>query len=361
MRIARYDIPSAIAPPESMMLKKRHAHRHRVLTIAAGVTVFVVAVLLIRTLRLPTPSRSRPAGTGVDGTIVVFHAGSLTRPFQELAEAYKARHPRARVLLEAAGSRHCARKIIDLNRRADVFGSADYRVVENLLIPEHARFNIHFAVNEMVIAFTDHSRRHSEITQNNWHEVLLDSEVRFGRSDPNSDPCGYRTEMVFQLAEQHLEQIGLADRLTSKHGETFIRPKETDLLALLEAGEIDYLPIYRSVALQRGLRFVPLAPEVNLGDPAQASRYRSARVTVTGKTPGSFIDLVGEPIVYSLTIPTDAPNPVGAVEFIALALGPEGRSVFEENGQRPIVSPRVTGAEALPEKLLGMLPDGVSR
>jgi len=178
--------------------------------------------------------------------------------------------------------------------------------VENLLFPEYARFNIHFAVNEMVIAFSDRSRRQEEITQDNWHEVLLDREVRFGRSDPNSDPCGYRTEMVFQLAELHLGQTGLAERLTSKHGRIFIRPKETDLLALLEAGEIDYLPIYRSVALQHGLRFVELAPEVNLGDPAQVSQYRSARVTVTGKTPGSSLTLVGEPIVYSMTIPTSS-------------------------------------------------------
>ena len=331
--------------------------RRRLPRLAVGLMILVIAVFLALAFQFPLFPEKTPASSGVDGTIVILHAGSLSRPFQELAAIYQSRHPRSKLLLEAAGSRQCARKIADLGRRADVFGSADYKVVENLLVPEHARFNIHFAVNEMVIAFNDRSRRRPEITADNWHEILLDPQIRFGRSDPNSDPCGYRTEMVFQLVEHHQGEVGLAERLSKKHDRTYIRPKETDLLALLEAGEIDYLPIYRSVAEQHGLRFVRLAPEVNLGDPEHAALYRTARVTVTGKTPGSLIELVGEPIVYSLTIPTDAPNSGGAVEFLSLALGPDGRSVFEKCGQRPIIPPRVTGGEALPEGLLGVLPD----
>lgn len=329
--------------------------RRRFSKLAVGLMIIVISLFVVRAFRLPIFSSRKPAAAGIDGTLVIFHAGSLSQPFQELAARYKTLHPRAKVLLEAAGSRQCARKIRDLGQRADVFGSADYRVVENLLVPEHARFNIHFAVNEMVIAYNDESLQHLEITGDNWHGVLSDPEVRFGRADPNSDPCGYRTEMVFLLAERYFRDAGLANKLKEKHGGTFIRPKETDLLALLEAGEIDYLPIYRSVAEQHGLRFVRLPPEVNLSDPAHTSLYQTARVTVTGKTPGSRLELVGEPIVYSLTIPTNAANPAGAEEFIALALSREGREIFAENGQAPIVPPRVTGREALPIRLLAML------
>ena len=49
-----------------------------------------------------------------------------------------------------------------------------------------------------------------------------------------------------------------------QHGGKFIRPKETDLLALLEAGEIDYLFIYRSVAQQHGLKMILLDDAMNL-------------------------------------------------------------------------------------------------
>ena len=336
------------------LMLMRLTHR-RFPQLVVGLMIIVISLVIVRTFRHQIFSRREPSATGVDGTLVIFHAGSLSQPFHELAALYEKRHPRAKVLLEAAGSRQCARKIRDLGQRADVFGSADYKVVENLLMPEFARFNIHFAVNEMVIAYNDDSLRHQEITVDNWPEVLADPEVRFGRADPNSDPCGYRTEIVFQLAERHFRNHDLANRLREKHGNIYIRPKETDLLALLEAGEIDYLPIYRSVAEQHGLLFVRLPSEVNLSDPKHTSIYQTARVTVTGKTPGSSLELTGEPIVYSLTIPTDAPNPSGAEEFVALALGRKGREIFERNGQAPIVPPRVTGGQAMPNRLVHML------
>jgi molybdate/tungstate transport system substrate-binding protein len=170
--------------------------------------------------------------------------------------------------------------------------------------------------------------------------------------------------MMFQLAERHLAEAGLAARLAAKHGRTFIRPKETDLLALLEAGEIDYLPIYRSVAVQHRLSFVALPPEINLGDPARAVAYREAKVEVSGKKPGTRTTLLGEPIVYSVTIPSNAPNPSGAQAFVAFLLSPEGRALVERSGQPPVLPPVVTGREALPPllaRLLGPASGGQGR
>jgi molybdate/tungstate transport system substrate-binding protein len=183
---------------------------------------------------------------------MVFHAGSLAVPFKEVARAFNQVYPEVRVLLEAAGSRASARKISDLHREADVFASADHTVINTLLIPEHARWNIRFAANEMVIAYTDHSRRAGEISGDNWYRILLDKNVAYGRSDPNTDPCGYRTVLSSRLAEIHYTEPGLSERLLEKD-RRHIRPKETDLLALLEVGEIDYFFIYRSVARQHGL------------------------------------------------------------------------------------------------------------
>lgn len=47
--------------------------------------------------------------------------------------------------MEAAGSRDCARKIRDLKRPCDVLASADYLVIEQLLVPDYADWNICFA------------------------------------------------------------------------------------------------------------------------------------------------------------------------------------------------------------------------
>ncbi|MCK5175915.1 MAG: substrate-binding domain-containing protein, partial [Planctomycetes bacterium] len=164
--------------------------------------------------------------------LIIFHAGSLSVPFQEISQVFQENNADIIVKAEAAGSRACARKICDLGRQCDIMASADYKVVENLLIPEYADFNIRFALNEMAIAFTENSGFSDNISANNWYEILLKDEVAFARSDPNLDPCGYRTLMLFQLAEKFYNVSGLAQNLYKKN--KYIRPKETDMLALLE-------------------------------------------------------------------------------------------------------------------------------
>jgi len=269
-------------------------------------------------------------------TLTIFHAGSLSMPFREVSRLFMQRHPGVAVRAEAAGSRDTARKVSDLHRSCDVLGSADYKVVDNLLRPAHARFNIRFAANEMVIAYTDHSRGRGTLSKSNWYEILLQKEVAFGRSDPNRDPCGYRTEMLFKLAEEHYGQPGLCLRLARKDGQRFIRPKETDLLALLQAGEIDYLFIYRSVAVQHGLEVLRLPDAINLSSPGMAERYHKARVKVTGRKPGQLITRRGEPIVYSVTIPLAARERPLAEAYLKLLLSTEGQALMSRNGQTPI-------------------------
>ena len=283
--------------------------------------------------------------------LTVFHAGSLSVPLQEVSALFRQEHPDIIVRAEAAGSRDCARKISELGRQCDVMASADYVVVSNLLMPAHADFNIRFAFNEMAIAYTPRSRLGSEITSENWHQVLLTDGVAFGRADPDRDPCGYRTLMVFQLAENQCAIPDLAQRLSAKDGKRYIRPKETDLLALLEAGEIDYLFIYRSVAAQHGLKVVTLSDKVSLGSPALAPLYAQASVRVTGKEVGTFITRKGEPMVYSVTIPRNARNRQAAEAWVALLLSPKGRAIMERNGQPCATPPTADGFDKLPDSL----------
>jgi molybdate/tungstate transport system substrate-binding protein len=260
-------------------------------------------------------------------------------------------HPDIIVKAEASGSRNCARKVSDLGLKCDILASADYRVISNMLIPDHADFNIHFALNEMAIAYTKKSRFSNEITPENWPEILLKEKVAFGRSDPDIDPCGYRSLMTFQLAEKHYQIPGLAQKLSQKDSGKYIRPKETDLLALLEAGEIDYLFIYRSVAAQHGLEIMLLPDEINLKSPVHSTLYNTASVKVSGKKPGEFITRTGEPMVYSVTIPKDPPNQKAAEEFIELLLSPRGQAVMEKNGQ-PCITPLIAdGFDFLPENI----------
>ncbi len=283
--------------------------------------------------------------------LIIFHAGSLSVPLREVSALFMKENPDVSVKAEAAGSRHCARKITELGRSCDILASADYKVIDNLIIPGYADYNISFAMNEMVIAYNENSQFDDIVNANNWYEILLRRAVAFGRSDPDSDPCGYRTLMVFQLAEKFYGFRNLADKLTAKDGLKYVRPKETDLLVLLEAGQIDYVVIYRSVAMQHGLKMIYLPDQINLKSSQFEDLYDTARVKITGKKPGEFILRKGQQMIYSVTIPKNAENREIAEKWLQLLLSPRGQAIMKKNGQ-PVITPAlVDGFDDLPENI----------
>jgi molybdate/tungstate transport system substrate-binding protein len=297
-----------------------------------------------------SPATPEPAAE-LQGKIIIFHAGSLTVPLEALTEAFRSEHPEVTFETEASGSNDAARKISELGREADIMMSADYTVIDKLLIPDWADWNIRFARNTMVIAYTDQSQYADEISAENWYEVLARDGVISGHSEPDADPCGYRTLLVWQLAEEYYGIPGLYQTLQEHHPPENIRPKSVELIALLESGDMDYAWEYRSVAVQHGMNFVELPDEINLSQVEHADFYSQASVEIAGADPGTTMTMMGSPIVYGVTIPKVAPSPELAVEFVKFLIGPEGQAIMEDQGQPPIVPPVATGEGALPEEL----------
>jgi molybdate/tungstate transport system substrate-binding protein len=286
--------------------------------------------------------------------LIIFHAGSLSVPIKQIAQEYEKRHPNIKILLESAGSLVCARKVTELKKPCDILASSDYFVINELLIPKYASWGIRFATNEIVIAYTGKSKYATEITSSNWIEMLQKRDVIYSRSDPDSDPCGYRTVLTFQLAEKYYDKPGLVEKFVSKNKE-YIRPKEVDLVALLETNAIDYMFQYKSVAIQHNLKYIELPKEINLSDPLKNDLYRSASVDVAGSTPGSKMKITGEYINYSLTVLNNAPHPNEAIDFMDFLLSDEGMKIFRKNGQEPIVPFLTEQPEKIPVKLLKYL------
>ncbi|UCE49198.1 MAG: extracellular solute-binding protein [Phycisphaerales bacterium] len=283
--------------------------------------------------------------------LIIFHAGSLALPFKKISEEFKKSHRDAKIVREIAGSRECARKITDLAKPCDVMASADYAVIDTLLIPDHADWNIRFARNEMVIAFLEKSRGSDLINKNNWYEILLRDDVTFGRSDPNLDPAGYRAVLGAKLAERFYEKPGLADRLLAKDTK-YIHPMSAELLALLEVNELDYIFTYRSVANQYELDFITLPDEINFKRLELAGYYKQASIRLTGKAKGSFVTRVGEPIVYGVTIPKNSPNPELALIFLAFLLDKDkGGAILKHNGLSSVVPSPTDTFDKLPDPL----------
>jgi molybdate/tungstate transport system substrate-binding protein len=296
----------------------------------------------------PTAAPESPAA---EKKLIIFHAGSLTLPVDELAKAFQAEHPDVTFETEASGSNDAARKISELEREADLMMSADYTVIDKLLIPDFADWNVRFARNTMVIAYTDQSQYADEINADNWYDVLTRDGVIYGHSEPDADPCGYRTLLVWQLAEKHYGVPGLNAKLEEHCPLENVRPKSVELIALLESGDMDYAWEYRSVAVQHGMNFVELPDEINLSMVEYADFYSQATVEIAGKEPGTTMTMVGTPIVYGVTIPKNAPSPELAVEFVKFLLGPEGQAIMEQQGQPPIVPPVSADFDKLPDAL----------
>jgi len=282
------------------------------------------------------------------GELIVFHAGSLSVPFKEIAAAFNKEHPELKISLESAGSVACARKIIDLGRVCDVFGSADYNVINKMLIPEYAPWNIKFASNEMTIVFNEKSKYRNEINSENWFNILLKDDVYYGRSDPDSDPCGYRSVLTIKLAEKFYNKPGITEEFLNKDL-NFIRPKEVDLLALLETNALDYIFLYRSVAEQHGLDYLVLPDEINLKNPEFSDLYSTVSVDIKGKKPGEYITQRGEPMIYGITIPNNAQNPNAAIKFVEFVLTKnKGLAIMEKNGQPSTVAATTKTYDKIP-------------
>ncbi|HII00539.1 TPA: tungstate ABC transporter substrate-binding protein WtpA [Methanosarcinaceae archaeon] len=312
------------------------------------------------------------AGPAEESSVLkVFHAGSLGVPFEELEQEFEGQHPGVDVQREAAGSAQSVRKITELGKQADILASADYNLIPAMMMPEYADWYAAFARNQIVIAYTNESMYSDEINADNWYEILRRPGVRYGFSNPNDDPCGYRTQMVTQLAEFYYDDTQIYDDLildltgmtaTEENGTVMVhvpasealapdadkimlRSMEVELSSALEMGEIDYFYIYRSVAVQHGFEFVELPADIDLSSIEYADNYKLVQVEMAN---GEVV--TGTPIVYGVTIPTNAENPELATEFVKLLLEEPGQQIFIENGQPPIVPAFADGKESMPEE-----------
>jgi molybdate/tungstate transport system substrate-binding protein len=277
--------------------------------------------------------------------LLVYAAGSLGRPLRAALDSFALRTG-VKTALETAGSLETARKLTDLGKVPDVIALADEDVFPKFLQPEQVTWYARFARNRMVIAYAPRSIGVSDLTAATWWEVLTRPGVEVGRADASLDPAGYRALMVFQLAERHYRQPGLADRLTQSIPPRHIRPKSAELVALLQAGELDYAWEYESTARGAHLGFLELPPEIDLSDETRVSEYASARVRVLGARPGDTVEVRGGPIRYGFSIPRRAPHPEIAAEFARFMVSPAGRRIMRAEFLDALDEPLIVGRGA---------------
>ncbi len=321
------------------------ASAHSACALLAGLALFAAAC------------QERPA----EHRVTVFYAASLARVMGELEPQLERELPGLDLRLEPSGSVLAARKVVELGRPADLVITADWRVIRDLLVPEHARFVVQFASNEIVLAYAAHSRYTDEVSADNWPQVLGRADVRLGRADERTAPLGFQTLQVWRLVALSGQPAGappdLAERLAAKCHRAQVVPDVAELVGLLEARAIDYAFVFRSVAEEHNLKVIRLPAGVNLGDATRAEAYARVRVPVqmaSGQAPRA---LTAAPVVYGLTIPDASPEPAMAARVAAALLGPEGQRLLRRSGFSPIRPARAIGT-GLPASLAGLVEAG---
>jgi molybdate/tungstate transport system substrate-binding protein len=309
---------------------------------------------------------SSAAPFATDGSISVLTMGPLTPALRMVADSFAAR--------EAILVRLDTLPVFDPGvtpsapaPTADVVAISSAALERRLLANDLASWSLSLARNRVVLAWTDSSRRATELDSASWRRIVLRRDTRVGRVDPAAAPLGVHTLLAMQLAEAHLADRDLAQRLegASPAARTFASPDS--LLAALRAGALDVIWTYESIARAAELRWLNLGPAVDLGDERAGETYMRAAVVLHPEAragaPGSdapdsalsapggdSLVVRGAPLAYAITIPRGVANLSAAERFVRFLLSPDGQRILRR-GTFDLIDPLVVRGVGVPESV----------
>lgn len=255
--------------------------------------------------------------------ITIFEAAGFA-PVTDIVIADAEKTLGLKIVTEASGTQVACRKLSELGRRCDILISADEKLFREL-VPDQTSFRLDFATDEIVLAFGQRAKFADDV-EKDWAMALFEKDVRLGRGDENLCPTGYRTLMVWQLQEKSANIAGFSDKLRSKS--TKVVDDVMHLAPLLKTGEIDYAFLYRSMCIAQDIRHIRLDKKINLGD--MSTDYSAASVKLAS---GKIVR--GGPVIFSLSVPSNAENPISAYSFIIYLLTDKA-GVIKTKGFTPI-------------------------
>ena len=300
------------------------------------------------------------ARAGDPPALTVAHAGSISAGLKAVAELYTQRTG-VKVVEIAGGSVSLARRIAAGKVECDLYASADFENIDQMLKPAGlADFTLRIAQGAMVLAYTTGSRNAATIAASgpfqppasvpaaaaDWYAQVTQPGVHIAGAHPFLDPGGYRADLIFQLAQDLYQVPNLYD----------------DLLSHLVIGSapgglgtaFDYQIIYEHSAVNASrkdpaYRFVRLPEEINLGSSAQEARYARRSVTMPGlQSPGATgpVTIPGSRVTWGITLLKAASHREQALAFLQLLCSDEGAALLDKAGPAAI-HPAVASREDL--------------
>jgi molybdate/tungstate transport system substrate-binding protein len=225
------------------------------------------------------------------------------------------------------------------------------------LEPKYTRWYVQYAGTSMVIAYNPKSKYAADFKAyadgskplNGLFTLMETPGFKLGRTDPNIDPQGRDFIYMLELAQSyyHLPSDTVAKILgTSDFGSASSTQiyAESALDSVLQSGQLDASSAFITQAIELHLDYIPLPPQINLGDQSMAAQYMTASVTVTSN--GAKTTKHGSPQVIDITI-IGKPTPAG-IAFVKYTLSSAGRALYKQGGFT-LLTPTVTGeSSAIP-------------
>lgn len=235
----------------------------------------------------------------------------------------------------AQGSTALARLIEGGTLRPDVFISVTPSPMQIVLKAGKALAAEPIAKTEMVIAYSPLGQFESKFAEAQkpgsmpWWQILEQPGIRFGRTDPSTDPQGRNIVFTLKLAAQYYSQPELVTRILGDViNQNQVFPEPT-VLARLQAGELDASSAYKVQPAPLKLPYVRLPEAINLGSDRLAADYAKVSATLEGKT------YHPEPLVYYAAVLKDASNPDAAENFVDWLGKDEAQQIFRQYDYDP--------------------------
>lgn len=208
-------------------------------------------------------------------------------------------------------------------------------------------------VSGIAVQFASALSSHNATQFGQAYENLTSGRVKLGISDPGSDPAGLRGWISLEIAGKLYGGGNLSyytSRLVVNNG-VVNSSSAAQLVSPLVTGQIQFLFIYKSAAISKGLDYITLPPQVNFGDPNLTSYYSGFTYsTETGVGHGSII------MLYVSALAGNGAMSGASVGFVTYVLN---HSIdMSEFGLKPLPEPVLYNNTLPPSMIRDMVSSG---
>jgi molybdate/tungstate transport system substrate-binding protein len=264
----------------------------------------------------------------------VAYAGSMGSMMEGPVKASVAETLKLEMHGQAQGSSALAQLIAAGSLRPDIFIPVTPGPMLTVLRAGKADSALPVAHTEMVIAYSPKTRFASQLEAAsrgaaNWWEVLQAPGLRFGRTDPVTDPQGRNIIFTMMLAAKTYQQPNLVEKILGPSVNEKQIFSEPTVQARLQSGELDASSAYKIQPGPFNLPYLTLPKEINLSGQNVHLDHPDVSLTLNGKT------YTPEPLIYYVAALKNAPNGPGAARFLEWIQGKEAQAIFRRYNYDP--------------------------